>query len=194
MNEPAFTSQDNAAPLQRRDSASLRPAGFTLLEFLVVMAILSILAGLAIPSFNQFISSSNQAAAVNDLSAALQLARSESNKRGQSVVVCPANTAANGCASNWQGGWIVFVNRDADTPPAVDAGEEVLDRVSPTVGQLQLQATTTAFVFRPFGNRSDTGQVAFCSPLGSARARIVEVKGSGYVALRNNTAGSITCA
>lgn len=77
--------------------------GFTLLELLATMAIAGILFGIAIPSFNTAIRNNRLTTMANDFVTALNVARSESVKRGQRVTV--RRTGAN-----WEDGWQVFVD------------------------------------------------------------------------------------
>lgn len=90
-------------------------AGFTLVELIVVMAIIGILATIAIPSFRGFTDGSNVTAAVNDLVSAFNLARSEAVTRSTNVSVCKsANQTACVTTGNWDQGWIVFTDANAD--------------------------------------------------------------------------------
>lgn len=74
--------------------------GFTLVELMVTMAVAAVLLSLAVPSFTEMIRNNRMTAQANDLITALNLARSESFKRGTQVQV-----AASGGA--WANGWNV---------------------------------------------------------------------------------------
>lgn len=102
--------------------------GFSLVELMVVVAILGILAGLAAPSFASFIRSNRLTAAANDLLGAVALARSEALKRGQRVVLCTSSNAST-CdnSASWGDGWIVF--SDGDNDAVRTAASEPLLRV-----------------------------------------------------------------
>ena len=62
--------------------------GFTLLEIMVVLAIVAILATLAVPSFTRLIQSNTMSSNVNTFMADMRYARSESIRRGGGVVMC----------------------------------------------------------------------------------------------------------
>ncbi len=75
--------------------------GFTILELIMVVAIVAILAAVGLPSMRDFIRGAEIRDASSEFYAALIAARSEAIKRRANVVV----TRANG--SNWNGGWTV---------------------------------------------------------------------------------------
>ncbi len=95
--------------------------GFTMIELLVTIGIVGILAALAVPNFQSSLHKNRAMGFANDLSAALNMARSEAIKRGQSVTVCTAalnnsdvvvtdlNAACSAVA--WTQGWLVFVQQ-----------------------------------------------------------------------------------
>lgn len=84
-----------------------RPAarGFTLIELIVVMAIIVVLAMVAIPNFVTFQRNSQLTSAANGLLASINAARGEAMKRNQTAFVVP-NTG-----TDWTTGWKVFVSR-----------------------------------------------------------------------------------
>lgn len=92
-------------------------SGFTLLEFLVALAILAILMTLAVPSLQTWYGDNLLATQLNELRADLALARAEALMRGRQGVVCKTNTGRECIRKNahpWTQGWIVFVDRNGD--------------------------------------------------------------------------------
>ncbi|WAE53514.1 GspH/FimT family pseudopilin [Stutzerimonas frequens] len=87
--------------------------GFTLIELLITLSILAILLAIAAPSFRDLIQKNRTQTIANDLTTALQFARSEAVKRGVNVDICRrnGNTCAN--ATDWGNGWLVKVNGGA---------------------------------------------------------------------------------
>ncbi|KJH68887.1 hypothetical protein VL04_06120 [Chromobacterium violaceum] len=101
--------------------------GFTLLELLIVMALLAIVLAFAVPAYQSTVSSNAVMSESNNLYGDILSARNEALKRGQVVLVCPSSDGANcntvaPASTNWAGGWIVLQavnNSCADTSGTV---------------------------------------------------------------------------
>lgn len=97
-----------------------RPAGYTLAEMLVVIAIMAVMAAIAIPSYKSVTTQDRMASEINDLNGDIELARSAAIKQGVPVTICAAVTAADtnaantttcsGSALGWNSGWIIFTD------------------------------------------------------------------------------------
>ena len=87
--------------------------GFTLVELLITVSILAILLAIAAPSFRDLIQSNRTQTIANDLTTALQFARSEAVKRNVKVDICRRNQNACADATDWGNGWLVKINGGA---------------------------------------------------------------------------------
>lgn len=99
------TSKQRLNNRQPRRSA----AGFTLVELMVSIAVLSIVLLVAVPSFTTLVQGNKLTSQVNQIVAALNLAKAEAVKLNQAVLFCHSSDAAT-CseppAAGWQG-WLV---------------------------------------------------------------------------------------
>jgi len=102
-----------------------KQGGFTLIEVLVTVVMVTLLVTVAVPSFNDLISNNRLTVATNDLISSLNSARSEAIKRSTNVSVCrsPDGVACAG-GKLWEAGWIIFT--DSGAAGVVDGTDEVL--------------------------------------------------------------------
>lgn len=107
-----------------------RPCGFTLVELMIVLALIAILTFLAAPSFGRLIQATKIGSGVNAFLSDMRFARSEAIRRGGGVVICrsdvpeainPVCAIDTGSGGNgWASGWIVFYNLDSSGAKSTD--------------------------------------------------------------------------
>jgi type IV fimbrial biogenesis protein FimT len=158
-------------PLSSRAHAS-SGQGFTLLEALVVLALLGILVALAAPSLSGLRQRQQLQAQAEGFLDSLILARSEALRRQLRVTLCVKATD-NVCDAQgqWQQGWLVFA--DTNDNALRDPGEVLIEMHAALPTAMRLTVTNTAKAYFSYGadGRSVTlngafmaGTWRFCSP------------------------------
>jgi len=89
--------------------------GFTLIELMVTLSILSILMGYGLPSLKSFTSKQKLETERNRLMVDMSFARNYAVHNQTFVVICPS-TSGKACdaSSNWHKGWVVFADQNKD--------------------------------------------------------------------------------
>ncbi len=170
--------------LQRNEQS----AGFTLIELLVTLSIGAIILSIAVPSFGNMVRNNRVATQANTLLAALNLARSESAKRGVRISVCPRTqpaTAPETCTgeTDWSGGWLVFT--DATGTRGTFDGTDSLLRINEALNaNPTFTATATSVRYRPTG-AVDTPVTFTLTPSGckNKERRTIKVGATGRAAI-----------
>lgn len=149
--------------------------GHTLIETLIVIAVIGVLLGVALPSFSALVADHRRAATVNGLVTALHHARHASLTRARPTRVCP--DGGDRCGKEWADGWFVFVE-----PPGWRSGRPVpesavLYRFDAVHGSLQVASNRPAYRFRPFRSRSTNGTLLVCAAGHPGRAVVIAPSG-----------------
>lgn len=132
--------------------------GFTLVELVMVLALVAILQMLAVPAMSAMADVMRVQSATQSFSSSIQLARSEAIKRNARVVLCKSDTGSR-CVrtGGWEQGWIVF--QDVNNNAQIEAGEPLMQREPALVGALRLtgNAQVESYLsYTPLGNTSST--------------------------------------
>ena len=89
--------------------------GFTLVELTVVLAIIGILFGVALPAVSRGLEAARAVDARSNLLASLTTASNKAALTGVRTVLCPsANGGSCVDSADWSQGWIVFIDADGD--------------------------------------------------------------------------------
>ena len=168
--------------------------GLTLIELLVTLVVLSIVVGIAVPSFRELILNNRVTSQLNTVSGTLAFARSSaaSQPGNASVTLCASDDGA-ACSgqSSWENGWIMFTDDDGDS--AVDAGTDVVLRVNSglsggnTLRVSGFGGANSAIRFDGEGmprlpaGAPAAGTFVVCDGRGAANASALVVSGAGQV-------------
>lgn len=145
-------------------------AGFTLVELMIVLAVVSLLLGLGVPAFQRLQESTRIQAQVRQLMSDIILTRSEAIKRNVQVVMCPSpgylGTTPE-CSGVYAEGWLIF--EDANRDRRLDGTEEIIrtaNRLPEGLSLTNRAATrdaSEAIVFRPDGTSGRNRTLMICS-------------------------------
>ncbi|MBS1169427.1 MAG: prepilin-type N-terminal cleavage/methylation protein [Burkholderiaceae bacterium] len=105
----------NAHPTTRQAAR-----GFTAIELMITVVIAAVLLSIGIPSFRSLIDNQRITTAVNDLYAAILLARAEAVQRGGRVDLAPLD------GTNWQKGYAVFVENKTTKTQIPDFNQDTI--------------------------------------------------------------------
>lgn len=126
-----------------------RNTGFTLLELVLVLSILAIASGFAVPNFANWSDRSKQKTIVNEIHTAFSLARWTAATHRSNVTLCPLSSA-NECIDDWHREISVFLDANNDKRP--DSGE-ILRVVSPRIDGFTLFSRTAGRGYFQFDDR-----------------------------------------
>lgn len=163
--------------------------GFTLIEMMVVVAILAILAALAAPSFNEAILNSKLAAYANSFAASARLARSEAIKSGTTVTLCrSASDTATACATSgeWQQGWMVV-----KVDPVDPTKNTVISRQQAFSSGYLLTSNVYSIDFQTIGVGATSATLKLCraTPTVGSQEREIKISVVGRVSVSTTKTG-----
>jgi type IV fimbrial biogenesis protein FimT len=142
-----------------------RAAGFSVLELMIVVAIVGLLAAVAFPSFREALAMSRMKTLAADIHLSMLRARSEAIKRNGNVTVAATD-------GNWLSGWTV--SDDIEVHDAVEAPSLTI-------------SGSTSVTFTPNGRSTTTPVFVNLVSTETALVRCVNVSLSGQPVIKDGT-------
>ena len=167
--------------------AVLVARGFTLVETMIVVAILAIFAAMAGPSFIDMVKTAKLRSAASDFYSSLLSARSEAIKRRTNMSVTPIN-------ADWAKGWsVTFVD------PVVPTQTDTLQSHEALATDVAVQVNATGDAANPI-TYGTNGRVSSAAPTlifhvpgaAAAQARCVSLDPAGMPRIHIDTNGAAT--
>jgi type IV fimbrial biogenesis protein FimT len=166
-------------------------SGFTLLELLITVALISIVTAIAVPSMTSFTQNDRLTTNINTLVGHLAYARSEAVKRSQQVSICISSDSATCTGANFDEGWIVYIDADNNGSFTEDtaSGEVILRAQQQLEGGNTLTPTTFAdqvtYDYRGFA--TSTGSFLLCDGRIGPHGKTITISPTGRVRLESDS-------
>ena len=179
-------------------------SGFTLLELMVVIAMMGVLMAVGIPTFTSMMANSELSDTANELVLSLRKARAAAIESGRDAIVCSSidESSCSGVTGNWNKGWLIMVDRNLDGDYKESDGELVWVKqmksntrititASKDTGTLGANADFTDQVIFSYTGEIKGGQSGdfhICSGIGGFLQREISVTVGGEATLFKNPA------
>jgi type IV fimbrial biogenesis protein FimT len=178
-----------------------RGRAFTLIELVIVVALISIIAAVAVPAFGPIVEDSRLATNLNRLRTGLQFARNHAVATRIRTVVCKTNASLTSCVTSgdWSNGWLIFEDPDGDGSCADTDGDSLCDADGGPVllverglePGMHLDATGNLKYRVPFDATGATpgymGTFSLCSDAMPTKSRGLTVYATGRVRLAHTS-------
>jgi type IV fimbrial biogenesis protein FimT len=168
----------------------LRQQGFTIVELMITVGIAGIVLMIAVPNMSEFIKNERLTTATNTLISDLMLARSKAVEMNQPVILCPSSNQTSCTETDYDDGWIVWV--DGNNDGIIESGD--LIKVQQALGNdvyiKNEGVTTIKFNEKGFTpDRSNADILSVCDSRKDTHAKAITLSKTGRV----NRGGSPSC-
>lgn len=163
--------------------------GFTLIEALIVLALLSLLIGMGAPALTHLLQSQQLRTASQNLASSFTLARQASITQRRPALI-------DNIDGRWENGWRVFV--DANSNGIFDSGEHELQRYGPLPAGIRVAANSPVRLYiryTPTGQAKlrsgafQAGTLTLCHENGQHAVRHLILSATGRLRREKGAAG-----
>lgn len=166
-------------------------SGFTLLEMMIVVALLAIAAMLAAPAFGELLRDTRRAATINTLAHALHSARTAAATSGRAIRLCGTRDERS-CSGEFSWGPVLLQR------PAGGGDDPALIRLVPLPagsGAQSVHANRAWIEIAPLAPAATTATLTVCDVRGAAAARalIVSRTGRSRISARSASGTPLSC-
>ena len=156
-------------------------SGFTLIELIITLSIISILLTIVAPSMMNTLAKNKVVSESNNLVTALQLGRSEAIRSSQRTVICKSiNGTQCSTSADWKDGWLLF--HDLNNNETVDNGEQIIRVNSQIDERLEFNFRSGNFVaFQANGRINENGRFCFRNNHDASNSRAVIISQVGRI-------------
>ena len=177
--------------IDRDSGPSGKQLGVTLIEQILVLAIMAVLTSIAAPPLRQLLSRNQLQVAQTDFIAALQHTRGTAITTGRRTLFCPSRDGQR-CSeeTRWDGGWLIGHDADRDNQP--DNGPL---RTGPGYAKISILGDSGRLLVRFLSDGTAAGTTntwRFCRQGRPDQALVVVVSNSGRI--RGATANATQAA
>ena len=178
-----------------KNSASIGcQRGFSLIELVVVMAVLAIVTVFAAPSFQTILMNSRMSTLNDSLFNSLNYARSTALSEKFPVRFCPLGAAGSTvCGTSWASGWMVV------SQPTTGAAVVLQSYQAKTSGPVLSANGATSILFAITGLANTQVNFKICDSRGATYARSMMVLATGFIQIGPTAGqavwngGALTC-
>lgn len=178
-----------------------RAGGFSLVELIVTLVVLSIVTAVSVPMITSVVNASRLTGGANELLTGIQLARMEAIRRNVRASICQSNDNGQSCTNggDWRG-WLVFA--DLNNNNVAEANERVgVGRIeAPLLVRSSSNIANSRITFRAdgmaySGNTLLNGNIRVCLPTNNpaTNARSVNLVAGGRVSVGAAVNVGTTC-